>query len=46
VKSTQSDIAFELPSRAFNAGKLKTFWQKRTSLTCELSWWGMCPAFA
>jgi hypothetical protein len=31
-------MAFEVPSRSFNAGKLKVFWQKRTKLTCEFSW--------
>src|SRR5215472_8493371 len=46
VRSKQSDMAFELPSRSFNAGKLKVFWQKRTRLTCEFSSCEMCPAFA
>jgi acetyl-CoA acetyltransferase len=46
VKSKQSDIAFEPPSRSVNAGRLKIFWQKRTRLTCEFSSCEMCPAFA
>jgi len=32
------DMAFEVPSRSFNAGGLKVFWQKRTRLTCEFRW--------
>src|SRR5215472_11253459 len=46
VRSKQSDIALEPPSRSFKAGKLKIFWQKRTRLTCEFSWCEMWPAFA
>jgi hypothetical protein len=31
-------MAFEAPSRWFNAGRLKMFWQKRTRLASEFSW--------
>ena len=37
LKSKQSDMPFDLPSRSLSGGRLNVFWQNRTRLTCEFS---------